>query len=349
MSINKLMTKLGSLGCKGYPTSAQFELTHRCNGSCAYCYLIGEQQPDPPLSTLLDIITTLKENGILFLFLTGGELFIRPDILDILQHAVNCDFFEISLLSNGTLIKKQHIDFISRHTSHIKKIQLSVFSDREDENDTYMGIPGATRKTLDSARQLIRAGIQVSLSLNIQPFNVNRIGDILEFYETSGFTINFSPYVIVTNHNEKELKDRDTYEFYRQLFLGLGEQYLKRFRNALNKKISAPRRTELCSGRLCMILVDPQGTIYPCTSFRYYPLGNIVKEPSLKKLYTSEKVNTLHALSITDYPKCADCEYLNFCSLCIGRWHTRFRRFGMIDNHLCNYVHALADVLNERK
>lgn len=349
MTVDQFMQKLTALGTEGYPTSAHLEVTHRCNGSCFYCYLTDEQKPDLPLSRLLNILTRLKKNGVLFLYLTGGEPFLRPDFQAILRYAVECDFFEINILSNGTLITGEHIAFLREHTSYFKKIQLSVFSDNEQENDRYLGIPDAGEKTLLAAEKLLEAGIAVSLSLNVRPFNVDRIGSIMDHFESRGFVINFSPYTIITPHTELLLNNQNNYAFFRKMFLGLGEERLKRYIDTFHRKRSEPKRTTLCNGRLCTLSIDPQGTVYPCPSFRYYKLGNILKEPDLHKLYTSGNVRRLHEISLEEYARCARCEYVNFCSLCIGRWHTRFGSFGTIDRQLCDYAHALADIIHERK
>jgi radical SAM protein with 4Fe4S-binding SPASM domain len=344
MPDTELLTKLNTLGCRGYPTTAQFEITHRCNCTCDYCYLNGCHQPDLPLQDVCSVISTLNKSGIFSLTLTGGEIFMRPDLLPILQHAVDCDFFDISLLSNGTLIKDDHVAFIAENPNQFKSLQLSIFSDSPEENDRFMGFKGATRRTLSAAQKLKDAGLKVQFALPVQPFNVGRIGSIMDYYEHLGYSISISVHKIITSHNNQFLQNHSTYEFFKTMFSNIGKNRLARYRKALDTKLQNPKRKSLCSGIYCTMSIDPQGTVFPCPSFREYPIGNIIEQPDVHALFTSAPMQFLHRLSLEDYPQCAECRNANFCSICIGKWHTQFHRFGMIDDQFCNFVHALADV-----
>ena len=224
MTLDRYIEKLSILGAQGFPTSAHFELTHRCNCSCRYCYLDGAGQKELPTESVLDIITALKNNGILYLFLTGGELFIRPDILPVLDHVVECDFFEINLLTNGTLMTDGHLQFLGTYARHFRQVQFSVFSDEASENDAYMGSAGALEHTLMAMRRLEGSGIQVRLSLSVQSFNVHRIGEIMDNFERMNFVVNFSPYKYLTPRNSSISAAETTYDFYRTLFAGLGKE-----------------------------------------------------------------------------------------------------------------------------
>ena len=347
MPDTELLSKLNKLGCRGYPTSAQFEITHRCNCFCDYCYLNGCRQPDLPLKDVLAIISTINRNGIFSLILTGGELFMRPDILQILQHSVDCDFFDIGIISNGTMITDKHIAFLADNSSHFKSVQLSIFSDSPEENDRFMCLEGATRRTLSAAQKLKVAGLKVQFALPVQPFNVGRIGDIMDYYEHLGYSISLSAHKIKTSDNTVVLQEHSSYEFFKKMFLNIGKHRLLRYKTALESKVLKPKRTSLCSGIYCTISISPQGTVFPCPSFREYPIGNIIEQPDIHVLFTSPSVQFLHQLSLDDYPECATCRYVNFCSICIGKWHTQFHQFGKIDDQFCNFVRALADVSDE--
>src|SRR6478735_2820847 len=70
------------------PLSALFELTGRCNLDCSHCYLDIAHPPEE-LSTAeaIAVVDQLADVGTMFLMLTGGELFLRPDALVIAAHA----------------------------------------------------------------------------------------------------------------------------------------------------------------------------------------------------------------------------------------------------------------------
>ena len=67
------------------PLSGTFELTPVCNMACRMCYVRmtkAQQEALHPLRTAeewLELGKTAKDRGVLYLLLTGGEPFLRPD------------------------------------------------------------------------------------------------------------------------------------------------------------------------------------------------------------------------------------------------------------------------------
>ena len=76
------------------PLSVLYEVTHRCNLGCEHCYLsegpVGRPRPtreELSLEEIRRILDQLAEAGTMFLTLSGGEVFLRRDALDIVAHA----------------------------------------------------------------------------------------------------------------------------------------------------------------------------------------------------------------------------------------------------------------------
>lgn len=69
---------------QGIPLSGTFELTPLCNMNCRMCYVRmsrEQQEAIRPLRTAaqwLELGRQAKEQGLLYLLLTGGEPFLRP-------------------------------------------------------------------------------------------------------------------------------------------------------------------------------------------------------------------------------------------------------------------------------
>ena len=84
--VNRLFAKSAK---RGIPLSGTFELTARCNLRCRMCYIHREEN-DGEIKTdefsseeWLNIAKEAQQCGMLFLLLTGGEPFIRPDFEEI--------------------------------------------------------------------------------------------------------------------------------------------------------------------------------------------------------------------------------------------------------------------------
>jgi MoaA/NifB/PqqE/SkfB family radical SAM enzyme len=69
------------------PVNGTFELTERCNLACRMCYVC--QAPgdaaglakELPAAEWVELARQAVDNGMVFLLLTGGEVFLRPDFL----------------------------------------------------------------------------------------------------------------------------------------------------------------------------------------------------------------------------------------------------------------------------
>lgn len=79
---------------KSFPLRVMFELTYRCNFKCKHCYVPPIYRKKGELATrdIFSIIDQLKDMGCLYLGFTGGEPFVRKDILDILWYVKKAVF-----------------------------------------------------------------------------------------------------------------------------------------------------------------------------------------------------------------------------------------------------------------
>ena len=95
-----------------FPLSAMIELTRRCNLRCAHCYLDLDGNPGLSADELHRVLDELAAAGTLFLTLTGGEICLREDWLDLAGYARSRGFV-IRLKTNGTLLTKELVAEIS--------------------------------------------------------------------------------------------------------------------------------------------------------------------------------------------------------------------------------------------
>jgi len=124
--------------------------TMRCNLNCYGCYA-GDYDKREELDTgLIDrLLGEAKEMGIYFFTISGGEPFIRRDLLDIF--AAHDDLY-FQVYTNGTFIDPSLAKALSRLGNVLPAISVEGW---EKETDARRG-PGAFQKIL-SAMSLLRA------------------------------------------------------------------------------------------------------------------------------------------------------------------------------------------------
>ena len=70
------------------PYVGGMELTPFCNLKCVHCYLQDCHKKDlMTTEEVKSIIDQLYDEGVLILYFTGGEIFTRPDFMDIYVYA----------------------------------------------------------------------------------------------------------------------------------------------------------------------------------------------------------------------------------------------------------------------
>jgi len=87
----------------GVPLNAHLDLTYRCNERCEHCYLDHSDRGELTSDEAFSILDQLAAAGVLFLTISGGEIFLRRDLFEILEHARDSAFC-VRLKSNGVMI-----------------------------------------------------------------------------------------------------------------------------------------------------------------------------------------------------------------------------------------------------
>jgi radical SAM protein with 4Fe4S-binding SPASM domain len=178
---------------------AQLELTYRCNLHCRHCYTdpYNDSAYVPRELTLTEIhrlLGEMRELGIVWLNLTGGDIFMRPDFFDIYEAAVGHGFL-LQLYTNGTLFTRAIIERLQARPPF--SIDISCHSAEESRFDWFTQVPGSYRAFLRGI-ELLRAGrLPFTLKTKLMNWNVDELDQLRSFTETNGqsfgYTTSLSP------------------------------------------------------------------------------------------------------------------------------------------------------------
>jgi MoaA/NifB/PqqE/SkfB family radical SAM enzyme len=156
------------------PMGAVYEATMRCNLHCEFCYvgdflnLEGEWRQELSLEALGK---AFPEQDGLQISLTGGEIFMRKDIMSVLdlfrEKGYACGY----LTTNGTIITDERADALAELAARgfLKHISVSVDGPK-DLHDAARGLKGTFERTTQGLRRLQaaarRAGAPLRVSIN---------------------------------------------------------------------------------------------------------------------------------------------------------------------------------------
>jgi len=328
-----------------HPLEAMLEVTTACNASCAYCYMRQEpQHTDLSTSDMFRVIDKLDEAGIMFLGLSGGEPFIRKDILEILQYIFSKNIFKTTIISNGTLMNDEHVRFMLKHKLFFSIMRFSVFSHVREVHDAYVGVPGAYDTIIANALKLKAGGIPIIILLNVIQENLETFNESKKKFEAMGFIVLISFLKEINNrHLYSLLKAQSSEEFFVKAFMELDHKDRIAHKEDFQKRTALKEiNPGLCNGLTASITVEADGMLIPCASFRRKKIGSILQGKSILQLLRESKdVCEIRSVDKSKLDGCKTCKYTNACDLCLGLSYSEHEDLYHRPEQFCNYINAL--------
>ena len=145
--------------------SLRLTITNRCNENCLYCHHDGmlssenEMTPDE----IYKICKTAKNIGVRKIRLSGGDPLIRKDIVEIVEKIAGLDFKDISLTTNGVLLKDYAEDL---KNAGLNRVNVSLDTLKRD---TYKYI--TNMDYLNEAKE----GILKAVEVGFYPVKINMV------------------------------------------------------------------------------------------------------------------------------------------------------------------------------
>lgn len=321
------------------PILVKLLLTRKCNLDCSYCSAVQyhELENGPELSTTewIRLIRRLKEIQVFTVELSGGEIFKRNDIQQILEVVSEHRFPKIVINSNGTLIGHS----IAKGLREMGFKYLSISLDGDEAAHDMLRGRGSFKKTLAGIKHLLSVGITPKVLFTLLKSNhrcLEAMADVL--YPLGIRDLSFN--ALHPGGNCKDIfKDivldrfTEAEEFMAQFEslrlkypdFNFGQPplvyhcYPQRFRAGMPelKNKSAGGRLKLCTAGHSTCCITSSGWMLPCTELFDFRGGNIRENDIVDIWQGAEKFETIRRLSnvTTDQIQyCSDCNYKVFCS-----------------------------------
>lgn len=342
----------------GAPLSGTFELTPCCNMSCRMCYVrLTEQQQKAirPLRSAeewIELGQKAKEHGMLYLLLTGGEPFLRPDIRQILTGLHRLGLV-ISINSNGTLIDESTVDWL-KETPPVR-INMTLYGASDKTYERLCGNPEGFTQVVSAIHLLKRMGINVKLNCSVTPYNIGDLEEIFAFARREDLVIQATSYMFPPLRrdisrigiNDRFCAEDAAYCAARIECLMNGEEnLLHRVESGLAHQI--PKDTdEICAdlaegedircraGR-CSFWVTWEGTMLPCGMFPMENMSNV-----FEREFSLAWQEVRSAASMVRLPKkCAVCAMKNDCRPCAAMAYTEGGDFSVVPEYRCRMTNS---------
>ena len=169
------------------PYSIVFVLTNRCNFRCDYCDVPANAGAEMSTDEFRAAISELARAGMGRAAVGGGEALLRPDAVDLIEHAKAQGCFT-SLNSNGWTTER----WLDRLAGCLDMLVVSL-DGPDDVHDVVRRKRGSYTRVIRVIQEARRRGIKVATISVIGPWNENRVEEILALANTHGFWSYFQP------------------------------------------------------------------------------------------------------------------------------------------------------------
>ncbi|MFZ0560499.1 MAG: radical SAM protein, partial [Terriglobales bacterium] len=141
-----LMTEVGQKAFNlGVPIAVHMDVTYRCNERCVHCYLDHDDHGEMTTEEIKGVLDQLAEAGVFFLTFSGGEVFMRRDFFELVEHARRL-MFNVKIKTNAVMIHEEEARRI--RALGVDTIQISVYSHRPEVHDAITKLPHSFERTV---------------------------------------------------------------------------------------------------------------------------------------------------------------------------------------------------------
>jgi SynChlorMet cassette radical SAM/SPASM protein ScmE len=329
-------------GLMSAPRSVDIAITGRCNLRCKYCFYADEMTAlsDLPTERWLAFFEELEELAVQRVTLTGGEVFTRPDLFQLIDGII-ANRMRYSILSNGTLITEKVLaQFeVGKRRLRLDSIQVSIDGSRAEIHNKSR--PNSFDRALRGLRLLVENGFPATVRVTINRHNVDDLENtarlLLEDVGLPGFSTN-EAYLMGSGKcpGESVILTRDQRQQAMDTLMALNERYGGRI-SALAGPLALAREfadiearmargeAEMpgcgklisCGGVFKQLGIQHDGTIVPCHLLSPLTMGMIGVDSLQEAWLHHPAINTVRqrrSIPIQSLPTCRDCPYARFCT-----------------------------------
>ena len=306
------------------PDTLWWIITGACNLKCKHCYIEAPKGKYGQITTkqAFEVVDKVISAGIYKFFITGGEPFLRTDILSIFEHIYERGGKVTGLESNGTIMNEKILSFLKE-----KDIFVNISHDGINFMSKNRG-GNIEDRILKTIKLLVDRGVTTNVNTVVIPNNKKAIIEI--FYKLKDIKINqwllFSPFNTGNYlENYRMLTPEEEIDVYKSIY-NLWLKNNKPFHIRLGNTFDSTNPNTKWENYICeyfrnTITLFPDGQITPCCKYiihkDYSRFPNIFKN-SMEEILTdpllvSFKNDKMENIFIHN-PECRYCELLDKCN-----------------------------------
>jgi len=303
----------------------QWHLTDQCNYRCIHCYQTDYSHNGFTFNQLLSYYNKIEEfvlhfksknnNFVSHINFTGGEPFLKSELLNLLQLVNSRRVFSFGILSNGFLISDEKLQELKKLRPRF--IQLSL-EGNEKINDSIRG-NGTFLQVLNSIKVYKKLKIPILISFTANSKNYESFPDVVKIarkYKVS--KVWTDRYLPNSSDDDLCLSTEQTKKFFSIIGATKNRNLFNRFSKT---EVSSNRALQFlinggqpyqCSAGKSLLTIMPNGDVLPC---RRLPIkiGNLDSCDLMDVFQNNSLLQSIRNSDNTD-KECMNCFYKRTCN-----------------------------------
>ena len=302
------------------PLDGSIELTFRCNLRCAHCYVnepsgdLRAKRRELTTAEILRITDEVVDLGCLWMLLTGGEVFLRPDFAEIYLHMKKRGLL-VTVFTNGTMITPRIADLLAEWPPLV--VEITIYGSTPAVYERVTDIPDSYRRCIRGIELLLDRKVRMRLKTVPMTLNCGDVGNMRSLAASYGLDFHWDP--LVNSRADGSRKPAEV-RLRPEQIVALEKQEPKRvagYEKEFQERAYAEPRPDLitCGAYLHSFHIDPYGNLLPCMLVRW-PAFNL-REGSFRQGWY-EFFPAMRSRLRTKGLPCDTCQFNAVCDWCVG-------------------------------
>jgi MoaA/NifB/PqqE/SkfB family radical SAM enzyme len=162
------------------PTSMVFSMTRACDYGCPHCYQKKEHGTDLPEALMLRTVKQVRQAGVTYLNIEGGEPFLRPARLEAVLAALD-DACEAWVNTTGRHLTEEALKRLK--DLRLGGLMISIHSPDPETHDRFTSVPGSFDTACRAMELCKRLGLGLAINsvLSEQELRDGRLPGLMDF------------------------------------------------------------------------------------------------------------------------------------------------------------------------
>lgn len=291
--------------------SATIELLDYCNFYCPHCFVHNQYKAMIDKTSYKKIIDELVNMKCIWLLLTGGEVILHPDFIELYEYAYDKGLL-ITIFTNGYLINDDVLNLFKNKPPY--EIEISLYGCDAESYYRFTKIQDSYNKVINNIDKLLELKLNLKLKTVVVKQLLEYIDDIEKIAKSRNIEFRKDGIIIPRINGDNKVCEFRIKPETLASFDKNEAQLI--YEKSKNKYIGDELYT--CEAGNNSIFIDANSKMYICMMSRHdsYDLNKInasIKEGQLTLLKIKNSKSRL-----TEKNKCYNCKDRIFCRYCPG-------------------------------